>query len=119
MGRSRHLASCSPFSDCSCPMDPPTWIYFVRDGDFIKIGSADGTLRSHVDSRVSALQTGNPRKLTLIGAFRGTWAAERDLHKRFKEDRVRREWFRASPDLLQEIADLLSTDGAFRGVDQG
>lgn len=71
-------------------------IYFVQAGDsgHIKIGYTNDIAR-----RVSALQTGCPVALRVIGVIDpGDPLLELDLHKRFDAFRTLNEWF--SPDEL-------------------
>ena len=78
-----------------------SFIYFISDGEFIKIGSAYAPER-----RCAELQTGNARKLKILftipiklvrGGFSGdidrTLKAERFLQNVFREFHVRGEWF--------------------------
>lgn len=52
-------------------------------------------------ARVAELQTGNPRKLRLLGFIKGTIEDEARLHQRFIKDNVNvGEWFRPSDELL-------------------
>ena len=76
------------------------FVYFVRAGDFIKIGWA-----RDVDARVDALQVASPVELRLLGTVEGSYDVERLMHSRFAHLRARGEWFRAEPDLLAYIAE--------------
>ena len=77
-------------------------VYFIRDGDFIKIGfSAVSALE-----RLGTLQTGNPRELVFLGQIIGTKALESELHCRFSRLRVRGEWFRAESELSEFLSGL-------------
>jgi hypothetical protein len=76
-------------------------IYFARCGENIKIGFSGGAR-----SRLSDLQAGNPEPIELIGWMPGPPQVERSLHRRFAKLRVRREWFRATPALLQFIGSV-------------
>lgn len=64
-------------------------IYFVTDGEYLKIGYTD----NDVESRISALQIGNARKLKLIGVIDGNRDDEATLHYVFRGLRVSGEWF--------------------------
>lgn len=67
-----------------------TSVYFIRSTGFgdVKIGtSADPR------ARLRDLQTGNAEELSLIRVIDGGEAEERWLHDRFREHRVRGEWF--------------------------
>lgn len=78
-------------------------IYFIREaaGGRIKIGFA-------VDpwSRMKSLQTGAPCDLEMMAIQAGDRKAERDLHRKFAADRLRGEWFQASPPLTAYVASL-------------
>ena len=80
-------------------------VYFVQSGDKhgpIKIGYADNGR-----SRVSALQTGNPDTLKVLAFIESTSPSmETELHARFAGLRLRGEWFRPEPELLDYIASL-------------
>ena len=54
-------------------------------------------------ARVAELQTGNSRKLVLLGAFEGTEADEAAIHQRYMADNILLEWFRPSRALLSEF----------------
>lgn len=87
-------------------MDAPTsWVYFLRSGDEgpIKIGFTGTT----PNTRLAALQTGNPEPLRLIGAVPGTKTDESRLHTRFSAAWVQGEWFRPVPELLAFIEGAL------------
>jgi hypothetical protein len=84
---------------------PTSWVYFLRSGETgpIKIGYTGTT----PNARLSALQTGNPEPLRLIGAVPGTMADESRLHDRFSGARIQGEWFRPVPELLAFIEGAL------------
>jgi len=85
------------------PMQPPPGpqsVYFIADehGN-VKIGYA-----SSVGWRLANLQTANASELTLLVEIPdGGPKLERELHKRFSEHRVRGEWFRLAPEILDYI----------------
>lgn len=74
-------------------------VYFVTDGEFIKIGYSN-----EPKSRMNSLRSGNPRTLRLLGVIPGTLAIEKSLHQRFAHLEVRREWFK---DNRHEIINLI------------
>jgi hypothetical protein len=90
------------------PTEPQTsdlkygWVYFIRYEDRIKIGSA-----FNPRNRFSAIQSGCPVPLTLLGVMRGGRAIERQLQKRFTSASPgkRSEWFVATPELVRFIAE--------------
>ncbi len=82
-------------------------VYFIQSGDNgpIKIGlSTIGKL----DSRLSALQTGNPSKLAVLGYVEGNRSAEQFLHRCFARHSIGGEWFTPAPDLLSFITDTIA-----------
>jgi hypothetical protein len=77
-------------------------VYFIQcNGDQgpIKIGF---TTRKDARSRMSDMTTGNPYELHLIGTRPGTVRGERKLHRKFKAQHLRGEWFAWSEDLAAE-----------------
>jgi hypothetical protein len=77
------------------------YIYFAKSGDLVKIGFASNPHR-----RVQELGTGNHNEIFLYDSFPSYQAAEKLLHRRFKADRVRGEWFRFSNDIEEFLEDL-------------
>jgi hypothetical protein len=67
------------------------FVYVIKDGEFYKIGIA-------VDpkARITLLQTGNPRKLTLLHYWQSDnpRKEEAKIHKRLRRFRVSGEWFK-------------------------
>ena len=80
-----------------------TWLYFLQAGfdGPIKIG-----LTHRVRRRRMALQVANATPLTLLVDVPGTAAEERRLHDRFGAARIRGEWFRPTPELLELVEAL-------------
>lgn len=74
-------------------------VYFLRAGDFVKIGWA-----RDVEKRIKALQTANPHELELLGVIPGCDDVERVIHQRFNALHVRGEWYRAESSLLEFVA---------------
>jgi len=80
-------------------------VYFLaceQDGEgLVKIGySVDPA------GRRDKLATGCPFPVKIIDHYRGPQALETFIHHRFRADRVIREWFRATPDLLHWATNL-------------
>ena len=78
-------------------------VYFISESgtNNIKIGYT----KDDISVRIQSLQTGNPRKLTLIGIiYKGTMKLEKELHSRWKNYKIKdnSEWF-----ILKKDSDLL------------
>lgn len=80
----------------------PHLVYFIRCGDFIKIGFTRG--RAQLDERVKTLQIGNPFDLEVVDWIVGNWRLEQFLHEKFDHLHHQGEWFRADPELERFIA---------------
>ncbi len=78
-------------------------IYFIQEdvSGPIKIGHTDKALQT----RLNTLQANNPHNLTCIAMLDGTRVIERALHARFQLFRIRGEWFKPEPELMQYIAE--------------
>lgn len=76
-------------------------VYFIQAGvnGPIKIGYAFDPRK-----RMIGLQIAHWEKLLLLGVIPGSEIQEHRLHRAFKEDHLRGEWFRASDTLLNFIA---------------
>lgn len=80
------------------------FVYFVDEGEFIKIGFTG----RDPETRKDELATGNPRPLNIIGSILVTTEEnDRDLQDLFREYHYRREWFRNTPELLDKIQRLI------------
>ena len=81
-------------------------IYFIQCGKNgpIKIGKTSRKL----SIRLSNMQTDCPYKLKCIWLYRGDEYTEETIHKKFKSEHIRGEWFHPSKQLLQFIEDNLS-----------
>lgn len=77
-------------------------VYFLRAGDFVKIGKATGA----ATSRVSQLKTGCPFPIEVVATIPGGYAKEGALHRRFASIRAHGEWFHATPELLAYVAEV-------------
>jgi hypothetical protein len=84
---------------------PHIWfgnVYFIKpigmDGP-IKIGFSQNPKH-----RLEQLMVWSPFPLEIAAAMPGTWHDEQELHKRFASTRLHKEWFSASPELLEYIA---------------
>jgi len=75
-------------------------IYFVTQGQYVKIGFTDKILRH----RISQLNVSSPDLIYAIGYIKnGNLELEKQLHKRFANLHVHGEWFEANIELIQFI----------------
>lgn len=77
--------------------EPYGVVYFARAGEDgpVKIGFS-----SQVGSRIDGLQVGAAEPLLLLRTINGGPVVERWLHKRFRDSRIRGEWFEFCPEML-------------------
>lgn len=73
-------------------------VYFITDKKNIKIGYS-----KNPNKRIKQLNTGNAKKLMLIGYMNGDKNKEKELHCQFSQDRSNGEWFSPSDELLDFI----------------
>lgn len=73
-------------------LSPPSLIYFITDGAYIKIG-----MTNDLNSRINSLQTGNPMPINCVLSYtpssKKTSILEADLHKHYEKYRLKGEWF--------------------------
>ena len=83
------------------------YVYFIQvvENGPIKIGKT-----RNIASRLISLQSGNHEKIVLLYSLHNTKPKirliERSLHDRFKRHKIRGEWFRANPEILDHIEQL-------------
>lgn len=68
------------------------WCYLITDGEYQKIGVS----ASKVDKRLQSIQTGNPRRISIVAKYQvktDMFYVEKQLHKLFATERVNGEWF--------------------------
>jgi len=80
--------------------DINTQIYFIQSGDEgpIKIGIA-----TDVKQRMKTIDITSPNSLRLLGIMDGDLADEKRLHKKFRCDKVRGEWFKPTERLMRFV----------------
>jgi hypothetical protein len=76
------------------------YLYGISNGHAIKIGWSWAHPGAR-GGRLAQLQTGCPDELRLLGAILGAKSEERALHARFYEHRIRGEWFRHAPEIVE------------------
>jgi hypothetical protein len=84
----------------STPIKPKKkgFVYFIQNDIKIKIGRS-----MNVHKRLEALRRTYGLGLTLLGIVSETEFSERDLHKKFRKDRIEGEWFYTCPEILAFI----------------
>ncbi len=76
-------------------------VYFLEAMEFIKIGTT-----TSIAQRIEDIQSGLPCAAMLLHDEPGHYDLETDLHRRFAHLRVKGEWFRKEPELLDFIRTL-------------
>lgn len=81
-------------------------VYFVRSGDFVKIGVSTNVVRRVL----GAAQSWNPHPVEILGWIHepdceAAQILERTLHQRFAVHRHRLEWFHTHEELMTFIED--------------
>jgi|SRR5262245_3906834 len=71
-----------------------TYIYFLSDGELVKIGRA-----VNVIARLRAMQTSHPKPLTVLATMLAHIKFEEVIQRKFRHLRVTREWFRPNADM--------------------
>lgn len=73
-------------------------IYFLVEADQVKIGYA-----LDIETRRKTLQTGVAKTLFIVGAYEGDVKDEKELHRRFKDYKLRGEWFSVTQKVQEYI----------------
>lgn len=79
-----------------------TFIYFVRSGEFIKIGQS-----KRWKERVENMQVGSPHTIVVLLVLIAEPKLESKLHNWFRTDHFRGEWFHSGPAILAYIKEHL------------
>lgn len=77
------------------------YVYFITDGEKIKIGKA-----SNPKMRLSGLQTSHHKPLYFLAIMPGDESVERQLHRIFYAHRIRGEWFNDCEEIRRFIASI-------------
>ena len=80
------------------------YIYFLTDGEAIKIGFAKDPV-----SRLSELQVSHHFELVILATIASPKYREKILHQRFQKHHIRGEWFWIHQDILDLIDDMDET----------
>lgn len=76
------------------------WVYYVRAGDFVKIG-----FTTDLPARMKRLQTSSPCKLQLLVAIEGSPEREKSEHRSYRDLRAYGEWFKMDGALLEFLGE--------------
>lgn len=76
-------------------------LYAIACPGFVKLGRAKDP-----EGRLNELQVGNPHPLALLTAVSERFVSETDAHERWSHIHRRGEWFEATPELLEWIAQI-------------
>jgi hypothetical protein len=79
-----------------------TFIYFLRAGEFVKIGQSN-----RWKDRMATMQTGSPYTIVPLLVLIDEPALEKKLHSRFRADHFRGEWFHMGPAIVAFIKENL------------
>lgn len=82
----------------SAPEEPVCYVYFIHNGEAIKIGKS-----INPSKRMAGLQTSYHKPLTLLATMEGGTIEEAGLHMRFNHLRLSGEWFSDDPQLREFI----------------
>lgn len=78
-------------------------IYFAQCGDRIKIG-----ISVNPSARIEQLRQGAGSTVTLIASVAGDFSIERALHKKLRQHRIDREWYRDHSDVRAAIQNCIN-----------
>ena len=81
------------------------YVYFLHDASakLVKIGFTRDIVR-----RAGTVRSASGRDAVLLGTIIGTFADENRIHRQFDRLRERGEWFRETPALMRDIAEILA-----------
>jgi len=88
---------------CSLPLayDAPTHVYFIRQGELVKIG-----VSKKVPTRQTQLSDSGRIETELLGSVPAGYPSERACHMVLADLRERGEWFRLTDELAQAIKEV-------------
>jgi len=89
-GKSKQCKSCSAKINGRKGLDAQSkqHLYFIRCGDYIKIGSTDD-----IERRIKNLKHANPYPIELIKIMLNEGHLESKYHDQYKDKRIHGEWF--------------------------
>lgn len=88
-------------------------LYLIKCNEYYKIGIA-----TDLDSRVAALQTGNPYPLVVIACFRyhNAGVVEKAIHQKFADIRALGEWFKLGDGDVEDFLTLCRMLGGYEAI---
>jgi predicted DNA-binding transcriptional regulator AlpA len=89
------LRVCAASHTNSIPRKNGQVVYFLADGDAIKIGTTKG----HPSARANSMNSGNPRKIDYLYSIWADRTIEATLHALFQPFLIQGEWFTAGSEL--------------------
>lgn len=110
--KARNVFAGRPRKDRSSEVIPPEMlVYFIRNGHkgAVKIG-----VTANLSGRLSALSHPMMKELKLLGTIEGGYGAEKEMHKRFAEYRIKGEWFKFEGKLKEFVESLGKPDPAHK-----
>jgi hypothetical protein len=87
--------------------DSPGFVYFIRNGDVVKIGRTKN-VENRLKQISSAIPPGQECVLEMSQFVDNSVRAEKDLHDFFADSRVGGEWFRLPDGYLSQASSVLS-----------
>ena len=83
------------------PQQPSSVVYFVKSGDFVKIGRT-----SNFTDRLAKLQVGTPHPLEVLHVVKGGSKREAEIHRALQGYHYRGEWFHYCEPLIAYFESL-------------
>lgn len=77
------------------------FVYFIREGQMVKIGRS-----TDPSARLRDLSVSNHRQLEMLATIPGDNKREKALHRRFAKHHIRGEWFHLSGPILKYITEF-------------
>jgi hypothetical protein len=89
-GKSKQCKSCATKINGRKGLDAQSkkHLYFIRCGDYIKIGSTD-----NVERRIKDLANANPYPVEIIKVMLNQGYLESKYHEQYRDKRIHGEWF--------------------------
>jgi hypothetical protein len=84
------------------PDEPHVYFIIEDSGDYLKIGFS----AARAGNRRADLQVANPRELIVVATLQGDRSLETRLHRAFREEHQRGEWFRVSERLAAFVLEV-------------